>query len=97
MRRVAVWPSDEVSPVATEIATRVQEIADRLALAGATVSDSARPGFSPTDAYRTFTYLGASASGLFVPDDIFTQSQARAASFQSDDMSSALDCSGPFA
>jgi amidase len=87
--RVAVWPSDEVSPVATEIAARVQEIAERLARVGAKVSDSARPEFVPADSYRTFINIGASASGLFVPDDIYAQNQARAASFHPDDMSSA--------
>lgn len=41
--RVAVWPNHELAPVATEIADRVQGVAEELARAGATVSDSALP------------------------------------------------------
>ncbi|MCG8505334.1 MAG: hypothetical protein MI755_12055, partial [Sphingomonadales bacterium] len=41
--RVAIWPDDPNSPVATEISDRVQEIGRVLANLGATVSDTARP------------------------------------------------------
>ncbi|MCZ6656595.1 MAG: amidase family protein [Gammaproteobacteria bacterium] len=54
--RVALWADDPVAPVDSEISTRVHEIGERLDKLGATVSDSARPGFA-AQVYND-TYLG---------------------------------------
>lgn len=55
--RVALWPTDPLAPVDDEIAQRVQELADRLARAGAVVSDVARPAFDPTLYRSTYVQL----------------------------------------
>jgi amidase len=41
--RVALWPEANFAPVSSEVSSRVQGLADTLAKAGATVSDTARP------------------------------------------------------
>ena len=41
--RVAIWPEADFAPVSAEVSTRVQQVAEVLAKAGATVSDTARP------------------------------------------------------
>jgi amidase len=83
--RVAVWPTDDLAPVATEVADRVQQIADRLAAAGATVSDTARPRFTLAEAHRTYlTLLTAQAPGN---DDAYAANRAAAAGLSADDQS----------
>ena len=52
--RVAVWASDAESPVQRQIADRCQTIAEKLASAGATVSDRARPAFASDHAARVY-------------------------------------------
>jgi len=55
--RVAIWPTDENSPVQREIADRCQSVADRLAALGAKVSDTARPAFSAAHAGSVYRQL----------------------------------------
>ena len=85
--RVAVWPTDDVSPADQPIADRIQEIADTLAKLGATVSDRARPEFSPRDANNTYLSLLFSFTQAGVPDEVFKQNKSRATGFSADDMS----------
>jgi amidase len=67
--RVAIWPTDEMAPVATEIADRVQRVGDHLASLGAKVSDSARPAFEPAVGHETYLYmLGGMMSGGLPPE-----------------------------
>ncbi len=54
--RVALWPNDPNAPVDDEVAARVQAVGERLAAAGAKVSDTARPAFDTKAA--SDTYLG---------------------------------------
>jgi amidase len=61
--RVVLWPTDANAPVSREIADRVQDIGDRLARLGASVSDTARPDFDVEEGYRTYaTLLNAALS-----------------------------------
>jgi amidase len=60
--RVALWPSDAVSPVESEIADRCQSIGDRLAALGAKVSDKARPAFSAEHAASVYRRLLSAAT-----------------------------------
>jgi len=85
--RVALWPTDAVAPVATEVADRVQQLGDRLARLGARVSDAARPAFDLADAWETYLALlnGVMSAGL--PDDAFAAMQQGAAQLDPADRS----------
>jgi len=85
--RVAVWPTEVLAPVATEVADRVQNVADRLAKLGASVSDTARPAFDVQSAWETYLYIlnGVMAAGT--PDDEYALLQAGAAGLDPDDRS----------
>ena len=60
--RVALWPTDAVSPVQREIADRCQSIGDRLAALGMKVSDKARPAFSSEHAASVYRKLLSAAT-----------------------------------
>jgi amidase len=85
--RVAVWPSDERAPVATEIADRAQQLADRLARLGATVSDTARPAVDLDLSHQTYLYMlnGVMAAGI--PEEQFRATLAHVATLDPDDHS----------
>ena len=55
--RIAVLPTHEFAPVATEVADRVQHIGETLAKLGATVSDVARPDIDLADSFETYSSL----------------------------------------
>lgn len=85
--RVAVWPNDPRSPVATEVADRVQLVADRLARAGATVSDTARPAIDLDRSHEAYLYMlnGVLAAGL--PPEAAAALSAQAAALDPNDRS----------
>lgn len=85
--RVAVWPSDEVSPVDREIADRVQGVADFLASRGAVVSDRARPSFDPAAYRQTYVALVNAIIGAGMPDALYEENKRRAAALDPDDTS----------
>ena len=85
--RVAVWPTEDISPADRVIVDRVQEITDMLANAGAKVSDTARPAFSPRDAHYAYTDLLFSPISSGLTDEMFEQNKKEAAGFRSDDIS----------
>jgi amidase len=60
--RVALWPTDALSPVQQEIADRCQSLGDRLAALGVKVSDSARPAFSSEHAASVYRRLLSAAT-----------------------------------
>ncbi|MEQ8955598.1 MAG: amidase family protein [Gammaproteobacteria bacterium] len=62
--RIAIWPDDPNSPVASEVANRVQEIAELLSNLGATVSDTARPSFAATMSHETYMPILGALMGL---------------------------------
>jgi amidase len=55
--RVAILPTHEHAPVATEIADRVQSIGDTLAKLGATVSDGALPDIDFDESFEIYSSL----------------------------------------
>jgi amidase len=77
--RVAILPTHEFAPVASEVADRVQSVGERLASLGATVSDSARPAIDFEDAFETYSSLlwGVMAAGL--PEEIKAELRANRA------------------
>ena len=67
--RVALWPSDELAPVASEVAERVLMVGEALEKAGATVSHSARPDFDLAAADRNYgTLLNAVMTGAMTEE-----------------------------
>ena len=67
--RVALWPTDELAPVATEIAARVDAVGEVLERAGARVSRDARPDFDFADADRNYaTLLNAVMTGAMTAE-----------------------------
>jgi amidase len=77
--RVAVWPSDEAAPVAAEVADRVSMVADELAKLGATISDSARPGFDVIEAHKNYQTLLNSVMTAAMTDEQVAEAEAAAA------------------
>ena len=68
--RVAVWPDDEFAPVSAQTAARVQSVADALARAGATVSDTARPQVDLDKSLDTYYALLWGVMGAGVPNEL---------------------------
>ena len=67
--RVALWPSDELAPVASEVAERVLMVGDVLERAGATVSPDVRPDFDLGAADRNYgTLLNAVMTGAMTDE-----------------------------
>jgi amidase len=85
--RVALWPTDEMAPVAVEVAGRVQAVGDRLAKRGATVSDVARPDISAAASDETYLHMLNGVLSAGTPDDLFAQQQVAAAALDPDDRS----------
>ena len=76
--KVAVWPSDPLSPPSTVIAERIEEVVAHLVDAGAEVSTTARPGFDSVEAITAYRHLLSSVS---VPDPSDTEYAAGRAAF----------------
>ncbi len=64
--RIAILPTHEHAPVATEIADRVQTIGDTLAKLGATVSDAALPDIDFDESFEIYSSLlwGVMSQGM---------------------------------
>lgn len=84
---VALWPDDPNSPVSAEIADRVQEVGERLAALGATVSDSARPDIDFAACFETYLSMlnGVVCEGM--PDEEFEVLQQQVARLDAGDAS----------
>lgn len=76
--RVAVWPTDELAPVASEVADRVVMVAETLAKLGATVSDQARPAFDVAEAHKNYQTLLTSVMTAAMTDEQVAEAQAAA-------------------
>ncbi len=85
--RVAVWPQADFAPVAGEVADRVQAVAEALAKAGATVSDSARPALDIDKTLDTYYALLWGVLGAGVPDSVHAERKAAAAKLDAGDRS----------
>ena len=67
--RVALWPSDALAPVASEVAERVLMVGHALEEAGATVTHDARPDFDLAAADRNYnTLLNAVMTGAMTAE-----------------------------
>ncbi len=76
--RVAVWPTDELAPVATEVADRVVMAGEALAKLGARVSDQARPAIDLAEAHSNYQTLLTSVMTAAMTDEQVAEAQAAA-------------------
>jgi amidase len=83
--RVAVWPTDEAAPVASEVADRVSMVAETLARLGATVSDSARPDFDVVSAHKNYQTLLNSVMTAAMTDEQVVEAEAAAEALAPED------------
>ena len=69
--RVAIWATDEMAPVSGEIQARAHAVAEVLAEAGATVSDTARPDFDKAFAQANYrTLLASVMTAAMTPEQV---------------------------
>jgi len=85
--KVAIWPDDELAPVAHEVSARAVQIGETLARLGATVSDSARPSFETQHAHVNYMTALNSVMGASVPPEVYEQQKAAAAKLEPSDLS----------
>ena len=85
--RVAIWAEADFAPVSAEVSARVNAVAEVLARAGATVSDTARPDIDIDKMLETYYALlwGVMAAGA--PDDVHEARKIRAAELDPNDIS----------
>jgi amidase len=74
--RVAIWPTDELCAVDSEVSDRAASIAEMLAKRGATVSDTARPAFDIARSHITYLTLLNSIMGAGLPPQELAKAQA---------------------
>jgi amidase len=85
--RVALWPTDPMAPVAGEVAGRVQQMGDRLAALGATVSDSARPAFEVARSHETYLYMLNGVMAADLPQEVLDAMEAQVSALDPADQS----------
>jgi amidase len=85
--RIALWPSHELAPVAAEISDRVQQLGDRLARLGASVSDAARPDFDPSHGLEVYLHLLNGVISAGFPDEVYERLARTAAALDPGDRS----------
>jgi amidase len=85
--RVAIWPTDELAPVAKEVADRAVGIGETLARLGATVSDTARPAYDIHEGHLNYLSLLNSIMSAALPPEEFAAAQAAAAALDDADQS----------
>ncbi|MCP4037942.1 MAG: amidase, partial [bacterium] len=85
--RVAIWASDDMCPVDSEVEDRAFAIGDTLRSLGATVSDRARPAFDLKTAHATYLKLMGSIMGASVPPDHREHLKAAAEKIDRSDLS----------
>ncbi len=70
---VGVWLDDKDFPIDAMVKKQLEKTIDALRKAGVQVDESARPGFSLTDASRTYDRLGQPIMAAGLPDGFFQQ------------------------
>jgi amidase len=85
--RVAVWPTDELSPVSQEIETNAMQVGETLERCGATVSYSARPNFDSHKAHVVYQSLVGATMASGQPASVNEKVQKLVAELDPDDTS----------
>ncbi len=86
--RVAVWPTDDIAPVSTEVADRVVMVGETLAKLGAKVSDTARPEFDVNRTHQNYQTLLTSVMTGALSDEKVAKAQAVVDNLEPGDTSS---------
>lgn len=87
--RVAVWATDELSPVASEVSERVAQVSDALVRAGATLFETARPEIDLNRAHENYQTLLNSVMSAAMSDEAVAEAEGIARDLDPDDHSSA--------
>ncbi len=85
--KVAVWKNDERAPVAQEVETRVDLVAQALKDSGATVNEDARPDFTAKHTHDTYQNLLQATMSARMPDDQYESLRAYVNTLDPDDQS----------
>jgi amidase len=85
--KVAIWPTDELAPVAQEVADRAVRIGETLAKLGATVSDAARPSFHVQSGHQAYLKLLNSIMTASIPPDDYEALRKAADQIDPEDVS----------
>ena len=85
--RVAVWHTDELAPVSSATAARVQMVADCLAAKGAVVSDTARPDIDFRKAHDTYQSLLSAVMSSAQPSEYIERLKSEVKALRKDDVS----------
>lgn len=83
--RVAVMPSDDVCPVDSEYADRIQAVAEACARAGAVVDDTARPRIDMARSHEVYIQLLRGVTTARLPADVFDANLERVGAIADDD------------
>lgn len=85
--RVAVWSNDEIAPVTKEVTARVEQVAQALADAGASVNHCARPDFSAKHSHNVYQNLLQATMASRMAAEEYASLQAYVADMDPEDTS----------
>ena len=85
--RIAVMVTDDVCPVDSEYADRIQAVAEACAKAGATVDDRARPEIDMAESHDIYIQLLRGVTTARLPETVFLENREKVAALSDDDAS----------
>jgi amidase len=85
--RVALWADDGFAPVDAEVSDAVRDAASRLAAAGATVDETARPPLRFAEAFEVYALLNHAVVAYGLPPKVRARIQAQASRYSPGDLS----------
>ena len=83
--RVAIWQTDELSPVSREVQEKVVEVGEALEKIGAKISFNARPNFDKRKAHLIYTSLTTATMASGQPEEVIKKIQRRVDGLAPDD------------
>ena len=83
--RVAIWQTDELSPVSQEVQEKVVEVGEALEKIGAKISFNARPNFDKRKAHLIYTSLTTATMASGQPEEVIKKIQRRVDGLAPDD------------
>jgi amidase len=85
--RVALWADDAFAPVDAEVSGAVREAASRLAAAGASIDETARPPLRFSEAFEVYALLNHAVVAYALPPKVRARIQAQASRYSLGDLS----------
>ena len=83
--RIAVMVTDDVCPVDSEYADRIQAVAEACVKAGATVDDRARPEIDMAESHDIYIQLLRGVTTARLPETVFLENREKVAALSDDD------------